>query len=168
MGSGKSKGKGGGKKNAKSRTVAPPKLEAAMATSVEKAGSATLNGFAYQGVAHVPTAGGGTVTLMKFTARSITLNGGITLTATRAGQTTVTKNSSIDLTGNVVLYASKLSGKLLGVPVTLTPGNVASVLLQLLKTVTPAVPVTMTNVTTYQPLVLSDALQANNLVITER
>lgn len=126
----------------------------------------TLTGFGYQGVANVPTAGGGTVKLMKFTASSIKLSGGITLTATQHGQSLVTTNSSLDLTGGVVLYASKLSGDLLGVPVTLTPGNVVSTLLQLLKTVTPAVPVTMTNVTTDQPLVTTDALQANTLTVS--
>lgn len=81
-------------------------------------------------------------------------------------QTTVTTNSSLDFSGGVVLYATKLSGSLLGVPVTLTPGNVVTLLLKLLNSLTPLVPVTMTNVTTDDFLVASDSLQANDLTIT--
>ena len=68
--------------------------------------------------------------------------------------------------GGVVLYATKLCGSLLGVPITLTPGNVVTVLLKLLNSLTPLVPVTMTNVTTDDFLVASDSLQANDLTIT--
>jgi hypothetical protein len=146
-------------------TTATPGLAAATDTSVITAGSATLNGLAYQGTAKVPTADG-TQTMMKFTLTSMTLSGNVTATVTHGGQTTVTQNSSLVFTGGVTLYATKLSGSLLGIPVTLAPGNVVSLLLQLLKTVTPLVPVTMTNITTDQPFVLAGDLQANDLVIT--
>jgi hypothetical protein len=53
-----------------------------------------------------------------------------------------------------------------GVPITLTPGNVVTALLKLLNSLTPLVPVTMTNVTTDDFLVASDSLQANDLNIT--
>jgi hypothetical protein len=66
----------------------------------------------------------------------------------------------------VVLYATELSGSLLGIPITLTPGTVVTVLLTLLNSLTPLVPVTMTNVTTDDFLVASDSLQANDLDIT--
>ena len=46
------------------------------------------------------------------------------------------------------------------------PGNVVTVLLKLLNSLTPLVPVTMTNVTTDDFLVASDSLQANDLTIT--
>jgi hypothetical protein len=138
---------------------------ASVATSVITAGSATLNGLAYQGAAKVPVAGG-TQTMMKFTADSITLSGNVTATVTENGQTTVTQSSSLAFGGGVTLYATKLSGSLLGIPVTLTPHSVVSLLLQVLKSLTPAIPVTMTNVTTDQPFVLSGSLQAANLVIT--
>lgn len=82
------------------------------------------------------------------------------------GQTTVTTNSSLDFSGGVVLYATKLSGSLLGVPITLTPGNVVTALLKLLNSLTPLVQGTMTNVTTDDFLVASDSLQANDLNIT--
>ncbi len=146
-------------------TTDPGGLAAATATSVITAGSATLNGLAYQGTAKVPTADG-TQTMMRFTLNSMTLSGNVTATVTQDSQTTVTQNSSLVFTGGVTLYATKLSGSLLGVPITLTPGNVVSLLLQLLKTLTPLVPVTMTNVTTDQPFVLAGALQANDLEIT--
>jgi hypothetical protein len=35
----------------------------------------------------------------------------------------VTSNSSLDFSGDVVCYATKLSGSLLGIPITLTPGT---------------------------------------------
>jgi Family of unknown function (DUF6114) len=57
-------------------------------------------------------------------------------------------------------------GVLLGVPVTLTRGNVVTVILKLVNTLTPLVPVTMTNVTTNDFLVASGSLQANDLNIT--
>jgi hypothetical protein len=108
-----------------------PGVEASTAASVIVAGSATLGGMSYQGTAQVPTASG-TLTMMKFTMSSLTLTGGVRATVTQNGQTTVTTNSSLDFSGGVVLYATKLSGSLLGVPITLTPGNVVTVLLKLL------------------------------------
>jgi hypothetical protein len=140
-------------------------VEASTATSVIVAGSATLDGMSYQGTAQVPTASG-TLTMMKFTMSSLTLTGDVRATVTQNGQTTVTTNSSLDFGDGVVLYATKLSGRLLGVPITLTPGNVVTVLLKLLNSLTPLVPVTMTNVTTDDFLVASASLQANDLNIT--
>ena len=121
----------------------------------------------YQGTTRVPTAGG-TVTMMKFTMSSLTLTAGVRATVTQNGQATVTNDSSLDFSGGVILYATKLSGSLLGIPVTLTPGNVVTVLLKLLNSLTPVVPVTMTTVTTDDFLVASDSLQANDLTITSR
>jgi hypothetical protein len=152
----------------KPKTAAgPPGVEASTATTVIVAGSATLDGMSYQGTAQVPTASG-TLTMMKFTMSSLTLTGDVRATVTQNGQTIVTTNSSLDFSGGVVLYATKLSGSLLGVPVTLSPGNVVTVLLKLLSSLTPLVPVTMTNVTTDDFLVASDSLQANDLNITSR
>jgi Family of unknown function (DUF6114) len=145
--------------------VGSPGLEASTATSVIVAGAATLDGLSYQGTAQVPTARG-TVTMMKFTMSALTLTGGVIATVTQNGQTTVTTNSSLDFSGGVVLYATRLSGRLLGVPLTLTPGDVVTVLLQLVNSLTPLVPVTMTGVTTDDFLVASDSLQANDLGIT--
>ena len=150
----------------RSRTAAGPSgVEASTATSVIVAGSATLDGLSYQGTVQVPTASG-TLTMMKFTMSSLTLAGDVRATVTQNGQTTVTTNSSLEFNGGVVLYATTLSGRLLGVSITLTPGNVITVLLKLLNSLTPLVPVTMTDVTTDNFLVASDHLQANQLAIT--
>jgi hypothetical protein len=123
----------GADSRSRSRVAAggPSGVEASTTTSVIVAGSATLDGMSYQGTAQGPTARG-TVTMMKFTMSSLTLTGGVRATVTENGQTTVTINSSLDFSGGVVLYATKLSGSLLGVPITLTPGNVVTVLLKLL------------------------------------
>jgi hypothetical protein len=141
-------------------------LEASTATTVLTAGSATLDGLAYQGTAKVPVATGGEQTMMVFTMNSMSLSGNVTTTVTQDDQTTVTGASSLDFSGGITLYATKLSGSLLGIPTTLTPDNVLSLLLHLLNTVTPLVPLTMTNVTTDQPLVIAGGLQAANLSVT--
>jgi hypothetical protein len=84
-------------------------------------GSALLLGASYKGVAQVPMASGNTVPMMEFTMNSLTLDGAPTLTVTQGGVSSVTSGSSMMFTGSVVLYATQLSGDLLGVPVTLTP-----------------------------------------------
>jgi hypothetical protein len=140
-------------------------LEASVSPSVITAGSATLDGLAYQGTVRMPVAGG-EQTMMVFTLHSMTLSGNVTATVTENGQSTVTQSSSLAFSDGVTLYATKLSGSLLGIPTTLTPGNVLTLLLHLLNTVTPAIPLTMTNVTTDQPLVIAGSLQAANLSIT--
>jgi hypothetical protein len=158
-------GPASGSRSASKTAAGATGVEASTATSVIVAGSATLGGMSYLGTAQVPTAGG-TVPMMKFTMSSLTLTGGVRATVSQNGHTTVTTNSSLDFRGGVVLYATKLSGNLLGVPITLTPGSVITVLLKLLNSLTPLVPVTMTAVTTDDFLVGSDSLQANDLDIT--
>lgn len=162
---GRSAGPGADSRSRSRVAAGPSGVEASTATSVIVAGSATLGGLSYQGTAQVPTASG-TVTMMKFTMSSLTLTGGVRATVTQDSQTTVTTNSSLDFSGGVVLYAARLSGSLLGVPLTLTPGNVVTVLLNLLNSLTPLVPVTLTDVTTDDFLVASDSLQASDLNIT--
>jgi hypothetical protein len=161
-----SPGTGANSSRAKVIARAGQGLEASTATAVLTAGSATLNGLAYQGTAKVPVASGGTQTMMVFTLTSMSLSGNVTTTVTQDGQTTVTAASALDFSGGITLYATKLSGTLLGLPTTLTPDSVLSVLLNLLNTVTPLVPLTMTNVTTDQPLVMAGGLRAANLSIT--
>jgi hypothetical protein len=126
-------------------------------------GSALLQGSAYQGVAHVPVAGGGTVDMMRFTMSSLTLAGTPTLTVREGGVTSSASGSSMQFTGNVVLYATKLSGDLAGVPVTLTPSSPLSLVLQLLGSVTQRVELQLTHVTTDQPYISTDALQIGAL-----
>jgi hypothetical protein len=131
-------------------------LVVASEPSVITANSATLDGLAYQGAVAMPVSGGGTVTMMKFTMTSQQLSD-LDLTVAGAGGSLVTAATSASFSGDVVLYATRLTGQLAGVPLTLTPGNAESTLLQLLKSLTPLVPVTLTNVTANQPVVLGNS-----------
>jgi Family of unknown function (DUF6114) len=142
-----------------------PGLMAATAASVIKAGSAELTDFAYQGTATLPTASG-KVQVMKFTATALTLSGGVTATVSQGGATTTTASSALDFSGGVVLYATQLSGCLRPLCVTLTPANVLTGLLKLLGPVTSNVSLTLTSVTTDQPLVMAGVLQASGLDIS--
>jgi hypothetical protein len=147
--------------------VAGAGLVASSAASVISAGSATLTGFAYQGVVNMPVAGGGTVPMMKFTASSMALAGGVTASVTQSAVTTLTTSPTFSFGGSVVLYATRLSGCLGPACVTLTPGNALSVLLQLANKITGLltglVPITLTKVTTDQPFVLAGSLQSGAL-----
>lgn len=145
------------------KAPAPGQLAAA-ARSVLTADSALLEGLSYDGVAQVATAAGA-VTMMKFTMSSLTLTGNIALTVSEGGGTAVTRSSSMHFGGPVVLYATKLSGDLLGVPVTITPTSPLATILQVLAPVTRAVPVPMTNVVTDQPYTTAGSLQAGGLQI---
>jgi len=127
-------------------------LVAASSTAVLTAGSATLTGFKYQGNVDVPTAGG-SQSMMKFTADSISLSGNVTVTVTENGSTVTTVSATQDFSDGVTLYATKLTGSLLGVPLTFTPTTVSAVLLGLASVATGVVPITMTGVTTDQLLI---------------
>jgi hypothetical protein len=123
------------------------------------AGAVRVTGFAYQGVAKVPTPGGGTVRMMKFTAKTLTASSGVTASIAQGGNASSLSAASLGFTGGITLYAAKFSGRLLGVPVTLTPGNAESVFLRLLKSATPAVPLTMTGVVANQPVLVAGSFQ---------
>jgi hypothetical protein len=141
-------------------------LEVSEAQFTLVTGSALLLGASYQGVAQVPTATPGkTVPMMEFTMNSLTLDGAPTLTVTQGGVSSVTSGSSMQFTGNVVLYATQLSGDLLGIPVTITPSSPLATILKLLNSVTPLVPLKLTSVTTDQPCISSDSLQIPGLAI---
>jgi hypothetical protein len=148
-----------------SKKAPSPGLVAATATSVITAGSANLDDFAYQGAAKVPTADG-SQPMMKFTASALTLSGNVTARVTQDGVTTTTTSPSLDFSGSVVLYATQLSGCLGPACVTLTPGNAVTVLLRLLGPVTSGTSLTLSSVTTDQPLVTAGALQASALRIS--
>jgi hypothetical protein len=124
----------------------------------------------YDGVVSVPTATG-PVQMMQFSASSLDLSG-VNLAVIQGGATMTTTASSLDFNGNVVLYATQLSGSLLGIPTTLTPANALSTILQILgqlgltQTLTQAIPLTMTNVTTLQPFTSADGMTASALHIS--
>ena len=157
--------KANGKKAAQKNASADPGLAASAATEVLTAGSATLAHFAYAGNVTLPVGGGGSVPMMKFTADSITLAGGVTDTVAQGGTTTVTSSPTLAFSGGVTLYATKLTGSLLGVPLTFTPSTVSAVLLTIASVLTSSATITMTNVTTDQPIVIAGALQTGQLSI---
>jgi hypothetical protein len=130
----------------------PGGLAAAAATSVLTAGSANITDFHYVGNVSMPIAGG-TESMMKFTADSIDLSGNVTVTVTQDGTTVTTVSATQDFSDGVTLYATKLSGSLLGVPLTFTPSTVSAVLLTVANVATGLVPITMTGVTTDQLLI---------------
>src|SRR5437660_759710 len=66
----------------------------------------------------------------------------------------------------VTMYATKLSGSLLGVPVTFTPSNASAVLLDIANLVTGVVPLTMTNVTADQTVILAGQAQKTAVGVT--
>jgi hypothetical protein len=104
--------------------------------------------------------------MMKFTATSITLAGGVTATVTQNRATTVTTSPTLGFGGSVVLYATQLSGCLGLLCVTLTPDDATTVLLQLASGVTGLLTLTLTKVTTDQPLVVAGSLQTGALKIS--
>jgi len=159
------KARKGPRKAAAKRAAAAAGLVASAAGSVLTAGSATLSGFGYQGNVDMPVAGGGTVTMMKFTADSMTLAGGVTDAVTQDGVTTSTASPTLAFGGGVTLYATKLSGSLLGVPVTFTPSTVSAILLRIANLVTSVVPITLTGVTTDQPLASAGSLRTGQLTL---
>jgi len=109
-----------------------------------------MTGLSYDGVADVQTATG-TVRMLMFSMSSMTLSGGTMLTVNEGGHALVTNNVSLDFSGNVVLYTTRISGRLLGATVTFTPQDPPPLVLPTM---------TFTNVVTDQPLTLADSLQA--------
>jgi uncharacterized protein DUF6114 len=169
-GSGSSQGSSsspGGKNKGKVKHIAAPHgLVASSVPAVLDAGSAKLVGLAYDGVAQVPMASGGSQPMMKFSLQSVTLTGRPTLTIHQDGSVATTSTSLLSFTGHVVLYATKLSGDLLGIPVTLTTSSPLSLVLQLLRPLTSGLTVTMTNVVTNQPTTTSDASTWSDFLIS--
>ena len=163
----------GSAKATQRRAAATPGLVAAAATSVLTANTANIAGFHYAGNVNVPVAGG-TQAMMKFTADSIDLSGNVTVTVTQDGATVTTVSASQDFSDGVTLYATKLSGSLLGIPLTFTPATISASLLtlpnagllQLANLVTGAIPLTMTNVTTDQLLISGGTQVTTQLSMT--
>ena len=156
---GKGKGNGNGKVK---RTAAPQGLVASAVPAVLTAGAARLTGLTYDGVAEVFRSSGGPVAMMKFTLRSVTLTGDPTLTIHQDGSVATTTTSLLSFSGNVVLYATRLTGDLLGVKVTITPSSPLSLVVRLLRPLTQGLTVTMTHIVTDQPIALSATSQWDN------
>jgi uncharacterized protein DUF6114 len=153
------------KKAAPAKQIADPGLTAPNATSVLDAGSATLTSFSFKGIVNMPVGGGGTQKMMKFAASSATLADGVTVTVTQSGQATVTTSPTLGFSGGMTLYATKLCGKLAGIPLCFTPSTVSAVLLSIANLLTGVLPITLTNVVTDQPLAVASGLQTGPLSI---
>jgi Family of unknown function (DUF6114) len=155
-----------GKKAAEKNAAAPAAVTASAADSVLTAGSVTLTDFQYQGNVSMPVSGGTTEEMMEFTASSADLSGDVTVSVTQGGQTTDTSSPSLGFSDGMTLYATKLCGNLLGaLPVCFTPSTVSAVLLSIANVVTGTVPITMTDVTTDQPLTTAGSLTTGSLTI---
>jgi hypothetical protein len=130
------------------------------------ASSASITGFTYDGLVTVPTAAG-RVRMMQFSATSLDLSG-VRLTVSQGGATLTTTASALDLTGHVILYATQLSGDLLGVPLTITPGSPLSDILRVAGQlgVTQGIQLQLTNVTTLQVFTAATAMRASALHIS--
>jgi hypothetical protein len=137
--------------------AAAPPVTASAAPATLTAGSALLSGLSFDGVASVRTANG-QVQMLEFSMSSLYLSGGTELTVTQNGRTVLTRTSTLDLSGNVVLYTTQISGDLLGVPVTFTPASPPPAVLPVMR---------FTNVVTKQPFASADSAQPTDLVITQ-
>jgi hypothetical protein len=84
---------------------------------------------------------------------------------TQGGVTTNTTSPSLDFSDNMTLYATKLCGDIYGITgqICFTPSTIDAVLLKIASVVTGLVPISMTNVTTYQPYTTAGALQTGSL-----
>jgi hypothetical protein len=155
----KKKAATGPKKASSIKATAPGGLEISEAQFSLTTGTAVMGGATYEGTAEVPTASGAKVKMLKFHMSSLTLTGSPTLTVAQNGQSAETSGSSMHFSGDVVLYVTKLSGHLLGIPLTLTPGSPLALFTSLLN----GIP--LTGVTTDQPLISADALAIPGLQV---
>lgn len=135
-------------------------------------GTATMTGFTYKGNVNLPLAGGGTVSVMEFTVRSMTMSNATTVIVEN-GQTGRETDASFSASG-VTMYATRLSGTIvapgtsLGVlPVTFTPSTASAVLLTITNLVTGTVPITMTNLTADQAVILAGQAQKVTVAVTD-
>lgn len=110
---------------------------------------AILDGVSYDGIASVPTAHGREL-MLKFSMSDLKLPG-IVLTASQGGQAFMTKDSTLELSGHVILYTTRISGTLNGIRVTFTSADPPSSLRPDL---------TLANVVAEQPFVTARTLWA--------
>jgi hypothetical protein len=144
--------------------TAAPGLVVSNATWTMTVSSATLTGFTYKGNVNLPLAGGGTVQMMEFTVDSMTMTHAVTQ-ITEDGQTGTETDASFSASG-VTMYATRLSGSILGVPVTFTPSTTSAVLLTVANLATGLVPLTMTGVTADQTVILAGQAQKTAVGVT--
>jgi uncharacterized protein DUF6114 len=128
--------------------TAPGSLTRYTVRSTLRASSIKMVGARFAGVATLPTANGPVETL-KFTMDRAVLRE-VTQT-TGAG---ILRTPQLTLSGNVVMFATKMSAKLLGVPVTFTPAKPPPLTLPYM---------VMTSLVSEQPAVLADSVAARSM-----
>ncbi len=143
---------------------AAPGLVVSNATWTMSVDSATMTNFQYKGNVDLPLAGGGTVTMMEFTVDSMSMSNATTVIS-EDGLTGTENDASFTASG-VTMYATKLSGSILGIPVTFTPSTASAVLLDIANVVTGVVPITMTGVTADQTVILAGQAQKTAVGVT--
>jgi len=153
------KASGGPKKASSIKAKDRNGLEISAAQFGLTTGTAVMHGATYDGTVEVPTAGGASVRMLKFSMSALDLTGTPTLTVSQGGQSAETSGTAMHFSGNVVLYVTKLTGHLLGIPLTLTPDSPLALFTSLLN----GVP--LTDVTTDQPLISADALSIPGLQV---
>ncbi|MBD2898724.1 hypothetical protein amrb99_76970 [Actinomadura sp. RB99] len=114
-----------------------------------------MSGLSYDGVASLPSASG-TVRALKFTMSKAVLKD-VDQTAAHGGVTSRIKTGSLTLTGDVVMYTTKMSSKLLGIPLTFTPEQPPPLTLPYM---------VMTDVVSEQPSVTANGARIGGLGIT--
>jgi hypothetical protein len=155
------------KKVVTKNVAAPSGLEASSATSVLTASAATLDHFQFVGVVNLPVAGGGTEQALEFTASSASLTGNVNVAVTQNGTTTNTSSPDLDFSDDMTLYSTKLCGNIYGITgqVCFTPSTIDQVLLRVASVLTGVVPISMSDVTTYQPVTTAGGLQTGSLTL---
>ncbi|QKW38881.1 hypothetical protein HUT06_36665 [Actinomadura sp. NAK00032] len=123
--------------------------------STLRADSLTMSGLSYDGVASLPSAGG-TVKALKFSMSKAVLKNVKQTTSARGGAASRTRTPSLTLTGDVVMYTTKMSSKLLGIPLTFTPESPPPLTLPYM---------VMTDVVSEQPSVTANGAQLTGLGI---
>lgn len=130
-------------------------------------GTATMNGFVYKGNVNLPLAGGGTIQMMEFTVGSMSMSNAVTQISEN-GQTGTETDAAFTASG-VTLYATQLTGDLYGSPLrlTFTPTTALTQLLKITNLATGTVlPITLTNVTADQTVILAGQAQKTTVGVT--
>ncbi len=117
---------------------------------------AALTGLTYDGVANVPTAHG-TQPMLKFTMTSLRLPGAALAVSQEGAGSFRTADSSLEISGDVALYTTRLSGAMQGVKVTFTVARPPAAL--------PA-NLTLTGVTAEQPFAAGNVMRASRSQLT--
>ncbi|MFA1539860.1 DUF6114 domain-containing protein [Actinomadura monticuli] len=120
-----------------------------------RADSLTMSGLSYDGVASLSSAGG-TVKALKFSMSKAVLKN-VDQTSAHGGAAARIRTPNLTLTGDVVMYTTKMSSKLLGIPLTFTPEQPPPLTLPYM---------VMTDVVSEQPAVTANGAQITGLGVT--